>query len=254
MDESPVRPATTQTSAPRSAFPAAENYRGFPEPGRYVSARRRADTLRVAHIAMTAASVIAALAALERFSFAVQTLRLGAFAPGRFDAVSRDRSIADVLFVLAAAATIVAWLAWFARVYRNIRPLGAAWTRVSPPLAVVSCAVPLLNLFMAPWLCAEVWRTSDPGAGEHPHREDAGSPPLLLVVWPVVGVLALVAAVVGLKVSHHSMAQLRPVRSGSPFEFAGAVLAVPALAITARLTTMITARQDDRAADLASAT
>lgn len=143
--------ATSPPRSPRTLWPG-----GAPPPV-YVSPRGRERLLRISLLVTAGVAFIAALAALERYRFASAGLRLGAVTPDRFDALGHRRGVIDVLLVLAVAATAVLWLVWFARVYANLPALGADWTRLSVPSAVVSCAVPILNVFMVPLLVGEAW-------------------------------------------------------------------------------------------------
>lgn len=233
--------ATSPDSSPRSLWPG-----DGPLPA-FVSARSRERLLRIALLLTVGVALLAALAALERYRFATAGLRLGAVTPDRFDALGRRRSIVDLLLVLAVAAVAVLWLAWFARIYANLQALGANWIRLSVPSALVSCALPVLNLFMVPLLVGEAWSASDPDGPDRSLPGDRRRPPPLVLLW--VGVLILTLVVVGLaeKVAHRTLEQLGPVRSGAPLEALGALLVVAAALLTARLASILTSRQEERA-------
>lgn len=213
----------------------------------YVSPRSLARTLRIALFIVAAAGVLAALAALERYRFAADALSIGAVTPGREDVVSQHRTITDILLVASIGAAAISWLAWFARAYGNLQALGAAWTRLSKETAVFCCAVPVFNLFFAPWLVNEAWQTSDPDGGPRPLPGE-GRPPALILVWPLVALAGIVTAVLGEKVSHRDLEYLGRVRSGSRLEILAALLLSTAALVTALVSDSLTARQAARAA------
>jgi hypothetical protein len=92
-------------------------------------------------------SLLAALAALQRYRFASEGLRLGAVSPDRFDALGQRRGVVDLLLALAVAAAAVLWLVWFARVYANGRALPGD-RRFPPVLIVIWVGVVLLTLLI----------------------------------------------------------------------------------------------------------
>lgn len=63
-----------------------------------------------------------------------------------------------VLFI----ATVVAFLAWFFRAYRNLARIGAAGLRYRPGWSIGAWFVPILNLFRPKQIANDVWRASDP--------------------------------------------------------------------------------------------
>ena len=213
----------------------------------YVSAQSRERLLRIALLITAGVALLAALAALERYRFASEGIRLGAVTPDRFDALGDRRSAIDLLLVLAVTGTTVVWLAWFARVYANLRALGATWTRLSVPSALMSCALPVLNVFLVPLLVGEAWSASDPNGPDRSLPGDRRFPPPLVSIWMGVVLLTLLVGAVAEKVAHRTLEQLGPVRSGAPLEALAALLAVIAALLTARIASTLTSRQDERA-------
>ena len=237
-----TRPAASRL--PQKRYPASTT-------PPYASPRAREKALRIALFTTAVAGVLVALAALERYRFATEGLRLGAVTSDRFDALGHRRGIAEVFLVLTGAAAGVTWLLWFGRIYGNLQALGAHWTRLSIRTALICCALPGINLVVAPWLTAEAWRGSDPAG---PDRHPPGTrrlPPLAVTVWTVVLLLTLLIGVVAEKVAHRTLEQLGPVRSGAPFEAFAAVLVAGSALLTIWLASSLTARQEARAAHLA---
>jgi hypothetical protein len=78
---------------------------------------------------------------------------------------ANDRLFKSIAFgsMLANVATIVAFLMWTHRVYRNLPALGAPKLESTPGMAVGWYFVPFANLVVPCKLMAEVWRYSDPG-------------------------------------------------------------------------------------------
>src|SRR5436305_8423799 len=87
-----TRDASAADGGPRGPIRAP-----LPSAPSYASPGGRGRVVRIALAGLGVASVVSAFAGLERFRFASQTPRPGAFAPARFDAVSGHHSIADVV-------------------------------------------------------------------------------------------------------------------------------------------------------------
>ena len=75
------------------------------------------------------------------------------------DALTRS---ADVVRFGAFLAAATAFLAWFARAYRNLARLGVPGLRYAPAWAAGGWFVPLLNLFRPKQVANDIWRASDP--------------------------------------------------------------------------------------------
>ena len=225
-----------------------------PQPPPYCSPRNREKQLGIALTMTAAAAAFTALAAVERYRLASEALRLGAVSPAREDAVAQHRTIAYIVVALVGLAAAALWLRWFSQVYGNLPSLGATRTRLSHSSAVVCCALPVINLYMAPRLIAEAWHASDPGGDRRRYLEDAKSwPPGLGALWSPVGLLTLVAAIFAEKISPPALDYLESARSGSLVEVGAATLAVATVLLTARLAAALTARQEARAAHLQEA-
>ncbi|HEV3362948.1 MAG TPA: DUF4328 domain-containing protein, partial [Acidimicrobiia bacterium] len=148
-------------------------------------------------------------------------------------------------------AAAILWLWWFSQVYANLPSLGATRTRFTRAGAVVWCAVPVINLFMAPVLFAESWHASDPQGDRQRYLEDAKRWPRgLAAIWAPLVLLTLVAVAFGLKMSPPGLDHLERVRSGSLVEVGAAALAAMTVLLTARLADALTTRQEARAAHL----
>jgi hypothetical protein len=235
--------ATSQSRSPGTLWPGET-------PPVYISAQSRERLLRIALLITAGVGLLAALAAIERYRFASEGLRLGAVTPDRFDALGQRRGIIDLLLALAVAAAAVLWLTWFARVYANLRALGARWTRLSVPAAVVSCAVPVLNVFLAPRLVGEAWNGSDPQGPDQSLPGDRRFPPPLVLIWVGVALLTLLVGGLAEKTAHRTLQQLGPVRSGAPLEALAALLVVVSALVTVRLAAALTSRQESRTAQV----
>jgi len=235
--------ATSRSRSPRPLWPGEE----APV---YISAKSRERLLRIALLITAGVAFLAALAAIERYRFANEGLRLGAVTPDRYDALGQRRGIVDLLLVSAVAAAAVLWLSWFARIYSNLRALGASWTRFSVPAAVMSCAVPVLNVFFAPRLLGEAWNGSDPQSPDHSLPDDRRFPPPIVLIWVGVALLTVLVGGIAEKIAHRTLQQLGPVRSGAPLEAVAAAFLVVAALVTVRLTAALTSLQEARAAQL----
>jgi len=237
MDDSPIEAEV----AIQPVVPLPGSRLSAPAPPPYVSPVRRMNVLRIALLATAAVSVVAGLAAVQRQRFAAEALRVGAVTPDRLDALAHRWAVIEFLVALSAIGAGLAWLAWFAQVYGNLSRLGARWTTVSRSMAVVCCAVPVLNLFMAPKLWFEAWRWSGPDS-------DARRPTVLLLAWPALGLITLVLVVLGERTTDRAMSYLDPVRSAAPLQILAAVALVVSVLVTLRLAELLTVRQEARGA------
>jgi hypothetical protein len=218
-----------------------------PDPPPYLSPHSRETILRIALLALAAAAIVAALAAFERLRFAGEAIRIGAVTPDRLDRVASHWTVAEFLVAVTAVVAAVAWLAWFARVYGNLPALGARWTTVSRFNGVFCCALPVLNLFMAPKLWLETWRASefDSEPGENAGRRIApGRPTVLLLAWPAIGLLTAVLAFLGQRKTDRALDYLAPVRSAAPLQILAAVGLLVSAVITLPLAQALTTRQE----------
>jgi hypothetical protein len=143
--------------------------------------------LRIALLVTVGVSLLAALAALERYRFASEGLQLGAVSPERFDALGHRRGIVDLLLALTVAASAVIWLAWLARVYANRRAVGASWG--VPPLLVWAWVGVVLLTLLVGGMAEKVAHRTLQQLG--PVRSGA---PLEVVAAVLVGVSALLTA------------------------------------------------------------
>ena len=242
MDEPPIEAEV----AIQPVVPLPTSRFSAPTPPPYVSPVTRMNVLRIALLVTAAVSVMAGLAAVQRQRFATEALRVGAVTPDRLDALAHRWAVIEFLLAAAAIAAGLAWLAWFVQAYGNLQRLGARWTSMSRSTAVVCCAVPVLNLFMAPKLWLEAWRWSESDSG-------AKRPTALLLAWPAVGLITVLLGVLGERTTDRDMGYLDPVRSAAPLQILAAVALLGSVLITLRLAEVLTVRQEAAAGHGATA-
>lgn len=82
-------------------------------------------------------------------------------------------------------ATIIVFLIWLYRVYKNLTPLKASYTEYSPGWAVGYWFIPFVNLFRPYQVVQEVWRESDPDFEPDMNffSANTGTNSLLIVWW-----------------------------------------------------------------------
>lgn len=78
------------------------------------------------------------------------------------DASDRRQALIGMLQLLLYLGTVLAFLVWFRRAYRNLPILGAESLRFSNGWAVGAWFVPFLNLVRPKQLADDIWRASDP--------------------------------------------------------------------------------------------
>jgi hypothetical protein len=82
--------------------------------------------------------------------------------PAEADASDQRQGAIGLLQLLLYLGTVVAFLVWFRRAYRNLPALGAESPRFSSGWAVGAWFVPFLNLVRPKQLADDIWRASDP--------------------------------------------------------------------------------------------
>lgn len=106
-----------------------------------------------------------------------------------------------IIQLAAFAVSVIAFLFWLHRAYKNLKPLGAQ-RRYSPGWAVGAFAVPIVNLVLPFQVFQEMWRASDPetidekGTGGLNIIIDESSKSLLVVIWWGLWLLAIINLVV----------------------------------------------------------
>ena len=67
-----------------------------------------------------------------------------------------------ILAVVAYGVTVILWLFWYFRAYKNIRAFATEKPRYGTSMAVFSWFIPFFNLFGPKQITNEIWRESDP--------------------------------------------------------------------------------------------
>jgi hypothetical protein len=115
-------------------------------------------------------SLVALIAAAALFSLGdLVAIALKSRAPG--GKLSADdqalaylaQGLPGLVYLAAVVATIVIFLMWLHRAYRNLPALGAPKPRFSPSGAVWAWFIPILNLWRPYQILREVWQVSNPG-------------------------------------------------------------------------------------------
>jgi hypothetical protein len=87
---------------------------------------------------------------------------------------------AAIVQFLVYAATVVAWLAWMHRAYKNLRSVGTGKLEYSTGAAIGYWFIPLANLFLPYLVMSDLWQRSH--GGNRP-EEDSIRPRWLLGLW-----------------------------------------------------------------------
>lgn len=69
---------------------------------------------------------------------------------------------ASTVYTITLILSVITFLLWFSRAYRNLGALGVRELRYSPAWAVGSWFVPILSLFRPKQAINDIWRASDP--------------------------------------------------------------------------------------------
>jgi hypothetical protein len=144
-------------------------------------------------------------------------------------------------------ATVVVFLMWFSRAYRNVERLGAHPLRYKPGWAIGAWFVPILNLFRPKQIANDIWRGSDPELPDRPDPVDwrGGRIPFLLFgLWWWLWLIANWAGTAAFRASDDSVAALK---TGSIAYLISDSLTALAALLCAIVVMRITRRQEERA-------
>ena len=86
---------------------------------------------------------------------------------------------------LTYIVTVIVFLTWFSRAYRNLPRLGLFALRYTPGWAIGSWFVPFLNLFRPKQIANDLWRGSEPAPGPKTLAQHPTVPALVHWWWAV---------------------------------------------------------------------
>jgi hypothetical protein len=157
------------------------------------------------------------------------------------------QALVGIIQTVVFFASIIVFLAWFRRAYRNLPALGAWPLRYGRGWAIGSWFVPILNYFRPKQIANDIWRASNPEAPADQGATWQGtSVPKLFAVWWLAFVVAnaLYTAAFRLSVRAEELSELKQVTSTYLWADILSVLAAVLAVVVVRRTT---ARQDERA-------
>jgi Protein kinase domain/Domain of unknown function (DUF4328) len=162
--------------------------------------------------------------------------------------------------VLLVTAVLFLW--WFRRAYRNLAALGARGLRFAGGWAIGAWLVPILSLVRPKQLLNDIWRASDPDLPLDNDGSWRRKPVPSVLTWWWLAFLASMTARAITTESVHSLAVLmtfglasRPldqVQPTSGIQSLADLLSIVAGLLALRIVRIVTARQEARAARLAT--
>lgn len=158
----------------------------------------------------------------------------------------RQTAAAAVLFV-TFVATMILFLVWFSRAYKNVAALGATEMRFTHGWATGAWFVPILNLWRPKQIANDIWRASDPDAPiEHGNSWLARPVPLLLKAWWVMWIASVYAWNVSTRL-FFSGEEADDLRNADYADLVALALDMIAAALAIAVVVTMTARQSARA-------
>ena len=142
--------------------------------------------------------------------------------------------------------TVVVFLRWFSKAYKNLVPLGAVGLRYRPGWAIAAWFVPFLWLWRPKQIANDIWRASDPDNPEPKYWH--GKPvPLLLTIWWAAW---LITGQIGSLFIRTALGTDTPekLRTSDRVDLVSAVADIATCVLAVLVVRSMTARQDDRAA------
>jgi Domain of unknown function (DUF4328)/Protein of unknown function (DUF2510) len=234
----------TEHTHPLAAPAAALAYRSPVPPARVLF------VLFAVTLLLTVAAVLSGWAELSLLGRVVEDP--ASVGPAEAAASDRRQALIGLLQLLLYLGTVVVFLVWFRRAYRNLPALGAESLRFSGGWAVGAWFVPFLNLVRPKQLADDIWRASDPALPPQPGAawKQQRVPPLVHWWWALFvasNLLGWAAFRLG-----QDATTAEGLRTGSAITLAGDVLDLPLTILALWLVAQVTRRQEARAAQLAA--
>lgn len=202
-----------------------------------------ATLVRVLLYVLAGVSALAAVSTGFEYEL-VSRIEDGAAVSEREVTFNDTRQLVIFLFALGLnLATIVVFLMWFSRSYRNLERLGASNLRYGAGWSIGAWFIPVYNLWGPKKIANDIWRASDPDlatqAGDR--WRDGPVPSLLFGSWWGLWLL-----------SNFGNATFDDPKTGAAVALAGFVITVPAALLCAAVVARMTSRQEKRAARVAA--
>ena len=168
------------------------------------------------------------------------------------NASDQRQGLIGLLQLLLYLGTVVAFLVWFRRAYRNLPALGAESLRFSSGWAVGAWFVPFLNLVRPKQIADDIWRASDPALPAQPGASwKQQRVPFLLHGWWALFILSNLLGWASLR---GGLAATTPQElwTASAVTMAGDFLDLPLTILAFWVVAQVTRRQEARAVQLAA--
>jgi len=170
--------------------------------------------------------------------------------PAGADASDQRQALIGLLQLLLYLGTIVAFLVWFRRAYRNVPALGAESLRFSSGWAVGAWFVPFLNLVRPKQLADDIWRASDPALPAQPGAAwKQQRVPVLLHWWWALWILSSLLGWASLRLGLDPTT-LEELQTASAVTLASDFLDLPLTILAFQVVAKVTRRQEARAVQL----
>lgn len=158
----------------------------FNQPPPFQSASPRAQWtkyLLLAGIVVSAMSIITDLLEIHRFSGVSGSTSLEEFSQENLGLLDFANLGVALTTIVVTVATVVLFLMWMHRAYRNLKPLGAKGRQYSPGWAVGAWFIPFGNLFIPIRIAKELWTKSDPEMAEFGFLSSDSTVPGFFGLW-----------------------------------------------------------------------
>jgi hypothetical protein len=234
----------TDHTHPLAAPTVAPTYRSLVPPARGLFA------LFAVTLVLTVAALLSGWAELSLLGRIVEDP--ASVGTAEADASDQRQALIGLLQLLLYLGTVVAFLVWFRRAYRNLPALGADSLRFSSCWAVGAWFVPFLNLVRPKQLADDIWRASDPALPALPGAawKQQRVPSLLHWWWA----LFIASNLLGWAAFRVGQAATTPqeLQTGSAITLAGDFLDLPLTILAICLVAQVTRRQEARIVQVAA--
>jgi hypothetical protein len=203
--------------------------------------------LFAATLGLTAVALLAGWAELSLLGRIVEDPT--SVGPVEADASDQRQRLIGLLQLLVWLGTVVTFLVWFRRAYRNLPALGAESPRFSSGWAVGAWFVPFLNLVRPKQIMDDIWRASDPALP--PHAGAAWQQqrvPSLLHWWWAAFIASNLLGWVSFRLGDATTPQ--GLWNASAVTLAGDFLDLPLTILAFQVVAQVTRRQEARAVQM----
>jgi hypothetical protein len=209
--------------------------------------RGRAQATRILLYVLAALSAVAIISGAFEISMLARMQDGESVSDAEIDFNDAREGVIAIVQSGVLLASVVVFLMWFSRAYRNVSRLGVRSLRYKPGWAIGAWFVPILNLFRPKQIANDIWRGSDPDLPREVSAagwQDGRIPGLLFGLW---WALWLITNWAGIAATRGSTETIPDLKDQSIRYLISDTTDLIAALLCAAVVAAVTRRQDERA-------